>query len=436
MLRRARWLAGATLALMVLTACSKADAVVIPSSTPSLTVPSPQATASADAVGRALPGFVTLSPDLPTARGASLNVLASTGPGWSLQTYRPQVEPRTGVGGGTPGVQAKVQVLYLVSPAGERYQLLELDPAVPLVIDSWSAGESVAYVTQCEPLACDPTAPTQALNLLTGQLSPVDFIDEDMHIGATVAGGHRWWHGEQGSALETAGHLVRSSHNWRAASASPDGKLLAVWEGDEFSTSLTGGMEVVNVATGVSTNIAALWPEPLECTPFRWRADNALDLSCYDSISDAWRVFTVGPHAQVMKENQAATATPPDEGPWVQPSFFVSDGVWAGRYTATAAERVASATASIGLARNGSFEALTVPDAAAGNARIVASVAGTVFVEAAQANNPSLTTAWSFDVASSTWTELGALPPAGATRGPLVERGLPAQGMTSWAIAP
>jgi hypothetical protein len=436
MLRRAGWLPGAALALVVLTACTQADAVIIPSSTPSPAVPSPVPPTSTDADGRALPGFVTLNTQLPAAQPAPADVLSATGPGWSLQTYRPQVAPRTGFGGGTPGVPASVQVLYLVSPQGKRYQLLELDPAKPILVDSWSAGESVAYVTQCDPLECDPTAPTQVLDLLTGSLSEVAFVDKDMRIGATIAGSHRWWHGASGSALETAKQAVYSRHTWLAASASPDGTLLALWQGDSISVPVTGGMAVVDVATGRSTDIAQLWTEPLDCAPFRWRADNALDVSCFDPLSQLWRVFTVGPHAQEMKENKAATATPPADGPWVQPNFFASTGVWAGPYTTTAAERLAPTSAEIGLARNGSFEPLTVPDAAAGTVRIVASVAGSLYVEASQANNPSLTTAWGFDVASSTWTELGALPPNGPTRGPLAAQGSPAQGLTSWSVAP
>ena len=87
-------------------------------------------------------------------------------------------------------------------------------------------------------------------------------------------------------------------------------------------------------------------------------------------------------------------------------------------------------------ARNAGFEELVVPDAAVGSARIVAAVDGRLFVEATQANNLSLKTAWVYDVASSTWLEVGPLPPAGATRGLLATQGSPASGMTSFAVAP
>ena len=441
--RSAAWLAGAVVALVMLTACDKPASQPTPTPSPSATVPSPQPTATADADGRALPGFVTVSADLPAAQAAPAGVLSGAGPGWSLQTYRPQVEPVTTFSGVTPGFPATVQVVYLVSPTGQRYQLLALDPAKPLVINSWTAGESVAYVTQCDPLDCDPTAPTEILDLNTGELTAVTSLttttslDADMRIGATIVGSHRWWQNDATvSALESAGHLTVVQHDWRAVSASPDGAYLAVVRGDEYSPYITSGVAVVDVATGALTDIAALWGEPLKCTPFRWRADNALDLSCYDPTRATWRVFTVGPGAEQLKENKSATATPPVAGPWVQPDFFVSDGVWAGPYTADADARLAPDSVAIGIARNAGFEALAVPDAGVGAARIVAAVDGVLYVEATQANNLSLKSAWAYDVASGAWTELGSLPPSGPTRGLVATQGSPASGLTSWAIAP
>lgn len=435
--RRAGWFAGAAVVLAVVTGCGGVDPVPTPTPTPSISAPSPAPTATTDANGRTLPGFVTVSPELPAAQAAPDGLLGQTGPGWSLQTYRPQVEPVTTLDGVTSGFDATVQVLYLVSPQGQRYQLLELDPTAPIVVDSWSAGESVAYVTQCDPLDCAPTAPTQLLDLLTGDLSPVEGPGADLRIGATITGSHRWWqNGVTSSGLESAGNFVPSAEAWEAATTSPDGAYLAVVRGDAYSPYVTAGVAIVDIATGRLTDVATLWTDPLKCTPFRWRADNALDLSCYDPAREIWRVFTVGPGAQEMKENKSASATPPAAGAWVEPTYFVSDGVWAGPYTADAADRLVPDTSSVGLARNAGFEQLTVPDATVGSARIVASVSGVLYVEATQANNLSLTTAWSFSVASGTWTELGALPPGGPTRGLVATQGSPASGLTSWAIAP
>jgi len=435
--RRAGWFAGAMLALAVLTACSRADADPSPSPSISLPSASPLPTVTVDPDGRALPGFVTASHELPAAQPAPLGLIDQTGPGWSLQTYRPQVDEVSTATGVLPGFAAAVQVVYLVSPEGQRFQLLELDPAVPLMIASWTAGETVAYVRQCEPLACDPAAPTQSLDLLTGALSPLDAIDDALVVGATLPGSTRWWQdGVATAAIESDGTPRTYGHAWVAASASPDGDYLAAVRADGPSPFTSAGLAIVDSATGALTDISMLWDEPLTCTPFRWRADDALDVSCYDATRNTWRLFAVGPGAHEMKENKSATATPPDDGPWVEPDFFVTDGVWAGPYTADGAARRLPSAHQIGLARNAGFEPISVPDAGVGSVRIVAAVRGVLYIEADQANNPSLVTAWTYAPATATWTELGPLPSGGPTRGLLASQGSPASGMTSWAVAP
>jgi hypothetical protein len=434
--RRWGWLAAAV-ALATLTACDTPSAGPTPTPTFSYSSPSPAPTNTTDANGRALPGFVTVSQDLPPAQAAPEGLLATTGPGWSLQSYRPQVDPVNTVEGVLPGIAATVQVVYLVSPEGKRYQLLELDPATPIVIESWSAGDTIAYVTQCDPIDCDPTAPAEVLDLLTGTLSPAAGIDVSMHVGATLPRSVRWWqNANSAAALDSGGHVVTVKQDWVAASTSPDGDYLAVVRAGQYSPYASAGTAIVSTATGLATDLSSLWEEPLRCTPFRWRADDALDVSCWDPERLAWRVFAVGPGAKEMKENKSATATAPDDGPWVQPDFFVTDGVWAGPYTADGAARKVPVDAAIGLARNAGFEQLVVPDAAVGAARIVAVVNGEIFVEATQATNLSLKTAWVYDLASSRWLEIGPLPPAGGTRGLLASEGSPASGMTSFVVAP
>jgi len=387
--------------------------------------------------GRALPGFVTVSHELPAAQSAPTGLLEQTGPGWSLQTYRPQVEPVTTVFGITPGSAAQVQVVYLVSPQGQRYQLLELDPAVPVLVESWTSGEATAIVRQCDPLDCDPAAAAQILDLLTGTLTPVTGVRPEFRVGATLPGSVRWWQdGSAAAALDVAGTLRPYGRGWVATSVSPNGDYLAVVRADSVSPYASAGMAIVDVTTGRITDLATLWTEPLTCEPFRWRADNALDVSCYDVTSETLRVFAVGPGADEMKENKSASATPPADGPWVDPEFFVSEGVWAGPYTPDGASRLVPGATVLGLARNAGFEPIAVPDAGAGDVRIVASVNGLLYVEATQANNLSLTTGWAYDPAADVWTELGSLPPGGPTRGLLASEGSPASGMTSWAVAP
>jgi len=438
---RARRAVSAACAAAVLAAMAAGCTAAHPSPSPTATpttppTSAPEPTNTLDANGRAIPGFVTHNQQLPPAQAAPAGVIAQSGPGWSLQTYRPQVESVSTVEGIVNGFPATVQVLYLVSPQGQRYQLLELDPAQPIVIDSWTAGESVAYVTACDPIACDPTAPTQVLDLLTGQLSAVDAVDDDMRVGITAPGSVRWWQdGVRSALLDRAGNMRGYPSAWKAASLSPSGRYLAVFKDDAVTSYLSAGMAIVDLNTGALTDIAQLWDEPLTCTPFRWRAGDALDISCWDPQREIWRVFAVGPGAQEMLENKSATATPRADGPWVEPDFFVTDGVWAGPYTADAAARLHKGPTAIGLARNAGFEQLVVPDAGAGTARIVAAIDGVLYIEATQASNLTLTTAWAFSVSDGSWTELGPLPPAGPTRGLLATQGSPASGMTSWAVA-
>lgn len=402
---------------------------------PAVESPSPVPSVTTDAEGRALPGFVTEHPELPPALPAPDGILDTTAAGWSLQAYRPEVAPVVLVSGITPGFEPTVQVVYLVSPEGRRYQLLELDPSVPVVIQSWTAREAVAYVSTCEPLDCDPNSPVQTLDLLTGEIAPVEAV-EGLHISATLAGSYRWWEQPSGgSVLDSRGSLRPLTQRWAAHSVSPSGKYLAVERVGSFNTVASAGMAIVDPSTGALIDLGRLWSEPLSCEPFRWRVDDALDVHCWDDSREMWRVFTVGPGATVMKENKAASATPPEEGPWVEPDFFVTEGVWAGPYSADAGER-RRPVATIGLARNAGFEVLTAPDAVAGTTRIVTSVGGSLYLEASPAHNPTLVSAWRFDPSTDEWTELAPLPPTGPTRGFLAGEGSPASGMSSWVVAP
>src|SRR5690606_12285848 len=103
---------------------------------PAVESPSPVPSVTTDAEGRALPGFVTDPPELPPALPAPDGIVDATAAGWPLQAYRPEGAPVVLVSGIPPGFEPTVQVVYLVSPEGRRYQLLELDPSVPIVIQS------------------------------------------------------------------------------------------------------------------------------------------------------------------------------------------------------------------------------------------------------------------------------------------------------------
>lgn len=428
--------------LVAVSACSPATSApsYSPSPTPVFQVPVPEPTVTVDADGRALPGFVTQSLELPGARETDSKTLADAGAGWVLATFRPSVGEAATINGTAPGREATVQVVYLVDPEGRRYQLLELDPAVPVIIDSWTAGETVAYVRECLPDAC-AEAPTQVLDLTTGELSPAD-VEPGFHVTATLPGttpgtSIRWWEDGTTAILERAGGDRQFGRAWQASSISPSGRYLAVERADAPRSS--AGLALVDVHTGQITDVATLWPESLaSCEVFRWRPDDTVDISCEDPLRLTTRVFAIGPGAREAKENKTAMVQPPAEGPWVEPHVLVTDGVWAGPFVADAAAQPDSVHPQVGIARNAGFEHLVVPDAVGKSARIVAVHDGSVYVEA-EANRgvrPGLTSAWRYDVAEQRWYPLVPLPTGGPTRGLAASEGAPAWGMTSWAVAP
>lgn len=429
---------GLALAVAVgLTACSPAYVAPSPSQTPTFAVPVPEPTITVDANGRALPGFVTVSNELPGAQPLNSTAFADAGPGWVLTTFRPSVADVVTIDGASGGHVAKVQVVYLVDPEGRRYQVLELDPATALVIDSWTPRETVAYVRACQGFDC-AAAPTQVLDLTTGELSPSP-MGASMVVGATLPGSVRWWQDGTSAALESNGTVTPFGRAWAASSASPSGRYLAVTRTDNYSAQTSAGLALVDTATGDITDVAMLWPEPIEgCLVFRWRPDDTVDIACEDPARGATRVFAIGPGADEAKENKTASPAVPDEGPWVSPDVVLAEGVWAGVYTPDAQARSNTLHPQVGVARNGGFERLAVPDDMAWSARIVAVRDGSLYIEA-EANRdraPGLTTAWRYSLEEQRWYPLVPLPPGGPTRGLVAAEGAPAWGMTSWVVAP
>jgi len=426
--------------VVAVSACSPASSApsVSPSPSPTATfqVPVPEPTVTVDANGRTLPGFVTRSIELPGAREADSSTLADARAGWVLATFRPSVGEVATIDGVTPGRDAEVQVVYLVDPEGRRYQLLELDPAVPVIIDSWTPGETVAYVRVCQPDEC-ATAPTQLLDLTTGELSPAE-VGPGFRVTATLPGSVRWWEDGATAILDRAGVLHPFGRQWEASSVSPSGRYLAVSRGDRTAHA-TGGLGIVDGQSSSITDVQTLWLEPLDdCAVFRWRPDDTVDISCYDPIREITRVFAVGPGAEVMKENKTAQVTPEVAGPWVEPHALVTDGVWAGPFVADSSARPDAIHPQVGIARNAGFEHLVVPDGVGKSARIVAVHDGSVYVEAEANRNrrAGLTTAWRYDIEDQRWYPLVPLPPGGPTRGLAASEGAPAWGMTSWVVAP
>jgi hypothetical protein len=116
-----------------------------PSSSASPSVSSsPSSSPSSSAV--AWPGFtgsLTTDPHLPDAAVITRDVWASAGPGWALVSYR-EAWTKDGVDDMGP------QVIYLVSPTGDRYELVNV-PGDTVSVLAWAAGSTLVPVSVTLP---------------------------------------------------------------------------------------------------------------------------------------------------------------------------------------------------------------------------------------------------------------------------------------------
>lgn len=196
-LARAGVAAGAVVALAGVTwgAFAFADRVPAPAVSPSASsdasptaaptagpTPSPSATIGPD--GLALPGYVTVSDDLPSAQPLPAGIWDEVGPGWVLATYTPTIS-RWEDDGSETIVRPDVSVLYLAAPTGERYQVLELDPDANLKILSWKVGDAEALM--CRENRLDGCRDLVWVNLQTGALGETAY-DCVNYLGINAAG--------------------------------------------------------------------------------------------------------------------------------------------------------------------------------------------------------------------------------------------------------
>jgi hypothetical protein len=129
------------------TASTSASASAAPSASPSDS-------------GIAWPGFIgslTTDPHLPDAQVITPEVWASAGPGWALVSYREEWS-RDGVDDKGP------QVIYLVSPQGDRYELVNV-PGDTVSVLAWEPGSTLVPVSVTMPSG---EQNYMALDLVTG----------------------------------------------------------------------------------------------------------------------------------------------------------------------------------------------------------------------------------------------------------------------------
>lgn len=162
-----------------------ADVATTPGPTPQGTsAPTSAATPAPTPAGERLvlgaPVQAATPRDVPIA-----DLLAATGPGWSLATVRQERLDAPNVM--RPGDLR--EVVTLVSPAGERTALLDVGDRTSLHLEDWRPGTSTAVALVA--VADDPFR-SGLMDLTTGALVPLPFEFEHHPLGLAVTGESVW----------------------------------------------------------------------------------------------------------------------------------------------------------------------------------------------------------------------------------------------------
>jgi len=155
----------------------------------------PIAPPSGEPTMRGLPAFggeVTEHETLPTAQAITAQAWSDAGAGWVLASYRAswsEEDPDSGDYLSAYGPQ----VIYLVSPAGDRYQLTEVEDNATVFVEQWTPGDTTALVLK---VSDEFDAPNEwaTLELTTGVLSasPVTVTTDVMALGVMSDGTQVW----------------------------------------------------------------------------------------------------------------------------------------------------------------------------------------------------------------------------------------------------
>lgn len=269
------------------------------SSSPASASPSPDSTSQGehwgDITGLAAPGEVTVDPFLPDALPLPDGLLADTERGWVLATYSPIYLPAEYT---EWNPVADVQVVYLVSPEGERYQVLELDHRRPMELLAWNAGDDHVIVRdersyQKSSDAVDPEEGWFSLDLSTGTVEPISLeIPEDVWpAGVTAAGLRLWvtfeWQEEEGSTttlyvtdldgalineIELGGGVFFREDQTATGGVDPSGDRIA-WTRDR-------GLTLVGLRDGVTDTVAMEVPEGRACVFSTWLDEDRVLVLC------------------------------------------------------------------------------------------------------------------------------------------------------------
>jgi hypothetical protein len=403
--------------------------------------------ASPSTTGFAVPGQVTVDPSLPSAQPLPSDIWGKTGPGWVLATYSPAVITYADDANG-PTVERTRQVVYLMSPTGTRYQVLELDPNDQVSISSWTGGESVAYIERCGSGAfCQTqTGPTFVLDLKTGDATPATAPAGADYVGLTLPDSARLWFQAPGNAgpytgqgfLDRAGSFSNFGGGWTVPRTSPDGAWVSMqhWDpapaGGNYAS--TG---VLKISTGAA-EIAAAPETGLSCQPYEWTDGNqVLEWCTGDPAGDRW--FTVDPATRVASE--VASPLPASGELSVSHDVSVAPGVWVGLYGIEGALMWTDADGTVGIDDHGTLTQVALVDAAGAPLQTVwprAAANGVAYFVGHQAavDQGSPETVVAYDVKTGHQAVLVPSPPAGLAAEYGVSEDGRAVGVTSWVVAP
>lgn len=143
-----------------------------PTHAPSPTEPTAPAPTSQALPAPAFAGTVTVSDELPTAQPITPQVWAEAGSGWVLASYRETWLKEAPASPGTYADAGGPEVVYLVSPDGDRYQLVEPETNSTVAVVAWQPQDTTALVAVRDTYLNAPWSWAR-LDLVSGRLSPV-----------------------------------------------------------------------------------------------------------------------------------------------------------------------------------------------------------------------------------------------------------------------
>jgi len=152
---------------------------------------SPSSTPSPSLTMPAFAGTVTVDPHVPDAEAITPEVWASAGPGWALISYQEQWfagdESRFGP-----------NVIYLVSPEGTRYEIVNVEGVDTVSVLAWSAGSTTAVVNVTSP---SMETKLVTIDLVSGEAATIgDYAPYIWSLRFLDANGSPVWTGNDATA--------------------------------------------------------------------------------------------------------------------------------------------------------------------------------------------------------------------------------------------